>query len=204
MNTAKLKKSAKRLDTLFKVLQKIILIAMIVAGCILLVLTVVNAMDPDVLIGKDLHEIAIGPITVTLAEGYTPNNNSILTYGWILLSLGGVSAAAIYYAFGCIRKILQSVMQENPFYASVGKHIRKIGYVCIALGIVENAGGILESYNLLRNYGLRNLLNSSMISNITVNYQLDFTFLILFFVLLLLSYIFEYGTQLQQLSDETL
>lgn len=204
MDTTKLKKNAKRLDTLFKVLQKIILISMVVAVCIFLVLTIANAIDPNVIIGEALHEIDIGPITITLAEGYTPNNNRILTYGWILLSLGGASAAVTYYAFDCIRKILQSVIQENPFYASVGKHIRKIGCVCVALGIVENAAGILETHNHFQNYGLLNLLNSTLISNITVNYQLDFTFIILFFVLYLLSYIFEYGAKLQQLSDETL
>lgn len=204
MNTEKLKKNAKRLDTLFKVLQKIILITMIIGICIFSVLTFANAIDPNVIIGEDFHEIDIGPITITLAGGYTPNNDSILTYGWILLSLGGASAVVTYCALGYIRKILQSVIQENPFYASVGKHIRKIGYVCVALGIVENVAGILETQNLFQNYGLSNLLNSSLISGITVNYQLDFTFLILFFVLLLLSYIFEYGAQLQQLSDETL
>lgn len=204
MDTKKLKKNAKRLDTLLKVLQKIILITMIVAVCIFLVLTIANAIDHNVIIGEDLHAIDVGPITITLAEGYTPNNDSILTYFWILLFLGAISAVVTYYAFGCIRKILQSVMQENPFYASVGKHIRKIGYVCVALGIVENAAGILESYNVFQNYGLSNLLNSSLISNITVNYQLDLTNFILFFVLHLLSYIFEYGAQLQQLSDETL
>lgn len=204
MDTAKLKKNAQRLDTLFKVLQKILLIAMVVVVCTFLVLTIANAIDPNVIIGENLHEIDVGLITITLNEGYTPNNGSILTYGWILLSLGGASVAVTYYAFGCIRKILQLIIQETPFYASVGTHIRKVGYVCVALGIVENVAGILETHNLLENYGLSTLLNSTLISDITVNYQLDLTFLILFFVLHLLSYIFEYGAQLQHLSDETL
>lgn len=204
MNTAKLKKNAKRLDTLFKVLQKIILISMIVAVCIFLVLSVANTIDPDYMFGEDSHEIHIGPIDITLAEGYTPDNSSILTHGWILLLLGAISAAVTYYAFGCIRSILQSVARGNPFYASVGKDIRKIGYVCIILGIVENAAGILEAQNVLHNFGIANLINGSAISSMTVNYDLDLTFLILFSVLLLLSYIFEYGAQLQQLSDETL
>ena len=43
-----------------------------------------------------------------------------------------------------------------------------------------------------------------MIRSVTVNYTFDLGFVIVFFVLLLMSYIFSYGAQLQQLSDETL
>ena len=42
------------------------------------------------------------------------------------------------------------------------------------------------------------------IQSITSNYQIDLTFLVLFFILLLVSYIFRYGEELQQQVDETL
>ena len=204
MNTTKIQKNAKWLDTLLKVLQKIILISMIVAVCIFLVVTIINAVDPDYMLGEDRHKIYIGPIAITLAEGHTPNNSSILTHGWILLSLGAISAAVTYYALGCIRNILCSATLGEPFYTTVGKDIRKIGYVSIILGIVENVAGILEAQNVLYNFGVANLIDGSAISDISIDYDLDLNFLILFAVLLLLSYIFEYGAQLQQLSDETL
>ena len=204
MDTAKLQKNAKWIDTLFKVLQKIILITMAVAICIFSILAVANAIDSDFIIGESLHKIHIGPIDITLAEGYTPTDSSILTHGWILLSLGAISAAVTYYALGCIRNILCSATLGEPFYTSVGKDIRKIGYVSIILGIVENVAGILEAQNVLYNFGVANLIDGSAISDRSIDYDLDLNFLILFAVLLLLSYIFEYGAQLQQLSDETL
>lgn len=204
MNTSKFTKIAQRLDTLLKVLQKVSLIGITVALMAFIVLTIANAVDPNVILGEDFHEIDVGPITIILAEGSAPDNNSILIYSWILLLLGGVCAGVIYFAFGCIRKILQPVIQGNPFYPTVGKDIRKIGYVCIVLGIVDNIANITEIHNILANYGLSNLANNGLISKVSVNYNIDLTFIIIFFVVLLLSYIFEYGAQLQQLSDETL
>jgi hypothetical protein len=204
MDTTKLQKNAKGLDTFLKVIQKIVLISMGVALGIFLILTIAHYVDADFVIGEASHEIYAGPITLTLAEGCTPSNGSILSHGWILFALCAISAAVVYYALGCIRRILQPITQGNPFYPTVGKDIRKIGYVCIVLGIVENVGEILEIQNLLHNYNLTNLVNGSAISGVSVNYELDLTFLIIFFVVLLLSYIFEYGAKLQQLSDETL
>ena len=47
-------------------------------------------------------------------------------------------------------------------------------------------------------------INSAFIRSITVNYTFDAGFLLIFAVLMLVSWIFEYGTELQKLSDETL
>ncbi len=204
MDTEKLKKNAKGLDTFLKVIQKIILISMIIALGIFLILTVAYYVDTDFMIGETSYEIYVGPITLTLSEESIPSNGSILGHGWILFALGAISAAVTYYSLGCIRRILQPITQGNPFYSAVGKDIRKIGYACIIWGFVENVLEVLEVQNILHNYNLSNMVNGSAISSVTVNYNLDLTFLIIFFVVLLLSYIFEYGVNLQQLSDETL
>lgn len=204
MNTASFMKNASRLDTFLKVVQKLILISMIVALGIFLILTVAYYVDTDFMIGESSYEIYVGPITLTLAEESIPSNGSILGHGWILFVLGAISAAVTYYSLGCIRRVLQPITQGNAFYPTVGKDIRKFGYACIIWGLMENVLEVLEVQNILHNYNLSNLVNGSAISSVTVNYNLDLTFLIIFFVVLLLSYIFEYGVNLQQLSDETL
>ena len=202
MNTLKFKKSAKVLDVVLHVLQIIALIAMCVAINMLLIITIVHMVNPDAFAGESLQQIDLGNMTVTLTEKFTPDVTDTLIYGWILLLVGAVNVAGIYYGLHCIRKILKPVAQGNPFYPTVGKDIRKLGVVYIVLGIVENAAGFLAA--LLQQHSVSSLLNSDLVSHVSVNYTIEGTSLVMAFVLFLLSYIFEYGVQLQQLSDETL
>ena len=53
-------------------------------------------------------------------------------------------------------------------------------------------------------YQLNALLLSDKITKVTFNYSFDFSFLLIAAVLYLLSLVFSYGQELQQLSDETL
>ena len=51
---------------------------------------------------------------------------------------------------------------------------------------------------------LLDYVKEGTIQSITANSQIDLTFLVVFFILLLVSYIFRYGEELQQQVDETL
>jgi len=63
---------------------------------------------------------------------------------------------------------------------------------------------IVSTAMMVVGFDLENLLINDKITHITINATLDATFLLTGALLLLLSYIFQYGQQLQQLSDETL
>lgn len=204
MNEMKMMKTAARLDTFFKVMQRIIAAAMIVMVAVVGVLTVVNAVNPEAVIGEDFHMIDIGPITVELAEELAPDNGAVLTYAWIAVVLGLGAAAATYWAFGCIRKILEPMKVGDPFHETAGGNIKKVAYAVLLWGVVENAGKLLETSAALRYFNFDSLAAGGDIRSITVNYHFDLTFLLVFFLLLLVSYIFRYGTELQRLSDETL
>ena len=53
-------------------------------------------------------------------------------------------------------------------------------------------------------YGLPELMVSEKITQVTGMFSVDLTFLVYWGILHLLGYVFHYGEQLQQLSDETL
>ena len=204
----KLMKTAKKLDTFFKVVQKIMKVTMIVMVCVLGVLTITYIVNPSAIIAYGFYSIDIGPLTIKLTEGYSPKDNKmVLFYAWIIIGLAAIAIVAIYYAFGQIRKILQPMSEGNPFHPTVSVNIRKIAYVSVVLGIVANivsfvetfiALGMIESLNLLQH------VQEGTIQSVTSNYSFDFTFLVVFFILLLMSYIFSYGEELQQQVDETL
>lgn len=204
----KLMKTAKKLDTFFKVLQKIIKITMIVVVCVLGVLTIANMVNPDAIIGNGFYSVDIGPITIDLTESYSPeDNNMVLTYAWIEIGLVAIAVVAVYYALGQVRKILQPMSEGNPFHPTVSMNIRKVAYASIVLGVVANVASYIETFHAIKMIDSINLLehvNEGTIQSITANFNIDLTFLVVFFILLLMSYIFRYGEELQQQVDETL
>ena len=168
-----------------------------------LVLASAAGTNPDAVIGENLN-VDIGPITVELAQELAPDNHAILTYTWGMIVVGDVFAAGIYYALSLVRKILQPMMEGKPFDSMVGQNIRKIGFVTLVLGIIQNVAVLIETIGAVKTFQLIDMNADAVVRSVTVNYSLDLTFLIVFFVLLLMSHIFNYGTELQQLSDETL
>lgn len=58
--------------------------------------------------------------------------------------------------------------------------------------------------NTLTGYNLNELFLSDKITGASVTYSCDLSFLIYALVLFLMSFIFQYGSELQKLSDETL
>ena len=122
----------------------------------------------------------------------------------VVVALGAAAAALIYYAFGLIRKILKPMTEGRPFDLSVGENLKKIGYVSLVLGVVKNAGTMLETAAAFKAFDLAELASDGAIRSISATYTFDLSFLVVFFVLLLMAHIFRYGAELQQLSDETL
>lgn len=204
MNIDKLSSTARKLGVFFKVIQKVVWISMLVVLCVLTVLTIVNAVKPGAVIGTDLNVLDVGSISIELAEEHTPDNASILGYTWAYALLGGACAAVIYLALGYIRKILAPMAEGSPFHQDTARYLKKLAILSLILGIVQNAGGIVQTVFALRSFGLGSLAESGAIRSVTANFTLELGFVVVFFVLLLMSYIFSYGAQLQQLSDETL
>ena len=204
----KLMKTSKKLDTFFKVSQRIIKIAMIVAVGVVAVLTVANFVNPDAVIAEGYYSIDVGSVTINLTEGYsTEDNNMVLSYVWIVMGLAAAAGVAVYYALGQVRKILQPMTEGNPFHPTVSTNIRKIAYVSIVLGVIANVVSFLQSFGavaMIEKIKLLDYVKEGTIQSITANSQIDLTFLVVFFILLLVSYIFHYGEELQQQVDETL
>lgn len=203
MEKEKLVKTAKALDTVFKVLEKIILICAVACVVVVGIITVINVVDPNTAIGTDFS-VDIGPLTFELTEEAVPDNNAVLINTWIMVATAVVIAAAGCYAFRIIRKILAPMTQGNPFHPTVGKEIRKLAFASLAIGILLNIISAAEVFNAFHTFNLNALLQNSQIQSISADYGFDISFVVGFFVLLLMSYIFHYGEELQKLSDETL
>lgn len=123
-----------------------------------------------------------------------------LTIPWFLycleLLLVGIS---VCYAYWRIHKILYPLRYGEPFALSVSRDFRRLGWLSLVANILS----------LLLNTGMKYLASQAvavpgqLIARSRIH-GLNVYILIVPAFLFLFSYIFEYGEELQTLSDETL
>ena len=204
MENKKMIGTAQKLDVLFKILQVIIVVGLIASCVIMIALTVINRMNPDVLSGTVNYSFTMGPASVELTPEQTPDFAAVLPLGWVAFALSGTAALAVWFCLKYIRDILKPMKQGNPFHSEVVKDFKKLAWVVMITGIVRNIVNWVGTGIAVAQWNLAELANVAGIQSVQVNVDFEFGFLVVFFGLLLMSYIFEYGTSLQQLSDETL
>lgn len=202
MNQEKMMKIAKALDTVFRIARKIALIALIVLAVAVVTVTIVHFVNPDAVIGTSPSSLEVGSVSFEITPESAPTNRQILVLVWII-SLFAVGCGLILYDILLqAGKILDHMKEGNPFHASVSGNIRRMGVMILVLDLVQQFTDFaLSAY---ANHFIRNLMPAEASVLIESNFQLSLTGVLVFFVLLLVSYVFQYGAHLQKLSDETL
>jgi len=121
-----------------------------------------------------------------------------------LMLIGIVSIAFMYYEIVIIRRIIKPMIVERPFDNSVVKNIRLFAWVIlIGDGILSAVNAALTVFQYY-SFDYENLFISDKITNVSADFDFDLTFVWMFLVVYLLSYVFQYGQELQIQSDETL
>ena len=193
-------------------LDKVLEIAHIVLGAIAIACIVGVALigaayilkwDPDQ-IGSNYESFHIGFLELRLADAYAPDKWLVLLQAAITLA---VSCRLLYDSrrgVGYIREILVPMKDGTPFQRIVSTNLKKLASLSIVLGILFNIIILSEQIIAVFCYGLPELLLSEKIVYVNGMFTVDLTFLIYWAILHLLSYVFQYGEGLQQLSDETI
>ncbi len=201
MNNEKLIKTAKTSYTIVNILQKFMIaaIVLIVLAAAVIVFAS-NAGAPIV-----YNSLNIGNISLELSDSYSQNyigNPRMLA---VLLS-AAASAAVLYYGFSVLKTILRPMKEGRPFDTSVSSGIRKLGYTVLFGGLIQQFTEFLTDRLFLSSNleMIQNLFKEGAVQHIQINssFSLDFVFAAL--LLFLLSYVFRYGEELQEQSDETL
>jgi hypothetical protein len=199
----KLIKTSEKLDFFFKVMQIVIIIAMVIMLIATTALTFMNTGASDTISG-DSKIIDISSIRLEISKEFTPDKKEFLIYTWITDILVLAIGTVIYYVVSVIRQILQPMKEGCPFDISIGYNIRKIANMTIILGLLANAFSAVETIGTIFIFRFSELLAEGAVRKVSANLSFDVTFFIVYFILLLISHIFIYGTELQKLSDETL
>jgi hypothetical protein len=156
------------------------------------------------MIGTGYDSLDIGFLELEIAETYAPDRWLVLLQAAVTLLI----SCRLFYdcrrGMGYIREILHPMKEEKPFDSVISTNIRKLARLSINLGILFNFINLFEQIMAVFVFGLPELLVSEKITQVSGMFSVDLTFLIYWGILHLLSYVFRYGEDLQQLSDETL
>ncbi len=201
----KLISTAKAVDTVFKVVS-IALKILLVTSLVCLAIVAAGAIFdlPPEMIGTGFDAIEVGDLTFHVAEGCGPVFGDLLLQIGIVLAMGAAVAALGVRAVKAVRAMLKPMKEGQPFHREVSVNLRKLGVFSIVMGAALNVMKAVTLYSTAALCGLKTLLTSEKIVRVDVNVQFDLTFLVMAAAFFLLSYVFRYGAELQQLSDETL
>ena len=200
-----LSNTAKKLDKVLEIAH-IVLGALAIAcivGVALIAVAYILKLNPAI-IGTGYENFDIGFLELTVAEGYAPDKWLVLLQAAITLL---VTCRLMYDSrrgVGYIREILHPMKEEKPFDSVVSTNLKKLAKLSINLGILYNIIILSEQIMTVFVFDLPNLLISEKITHVGGMFTVDLAFLVYWAILLLLSYVFRYGEELQQLSDETL
>lgn len=103
-----------------------------------------------------------------------------------------------------IESICTITMDHTPFDVSVSNHLKNLAKYILAGGIVFNILEVCRVMQFKQTINFNLLFNTRYVTQINFDIRLHLSFLIFAALIYLLSYIFKYGQELQQLSDETL
>ena len=159
---------------------------------------------PPHMIGTGFNTVSFGFLTFSLSEASLPDFHTIL--GWIAAEIG-ITLLCTFIArkmIASFRDILAPMKTGAPFHNIVSIRLRSLAkYTCI-LGVAMNFHDIASNILFETVYNLSSVILSDQVTHVTVTNVFDLSFLFIAAILLLLSFVFRYGEELQQLSDETL
>ena len=196
----KLIKTSHILDKFFKVIRCID----IVVGVICIPLLIISFVLPESFY-TDMASTSICLDTIKLQLNHSLHlSGNLKAAVSVVLILAVVSCGIIAFGLQLLRNILTPMKEGKPFDNAVSTNLRKLGWLTVTGSIVYSIISTISLHFMSNLYDLTTLFKDGSVDGIMVNYHYNIAFLIIAALLFLLSYIFRYGEELQQQSDETL
>jgi len=198
----KLKKMAKTLDTVVK----IFMYGNMISGVLLIVMGIVElgniSMNKSTL--RESLVLSLGSVEIGLVSEYAPSVQYTNTRFFVGLVCGIGICGFLIYASKIFRKILAPMKDGLPFDESVSKNLKVLGILILVGGAIWSVVKVVIDATCYTAYHISELFRPERITDIELSVTLDTKFLIIAAMIFLMSYIFQYGAELQKLSDETL
>ena len=155
---------------------------------------------PDII---RIHGITLDYIEFYSEAGLVIERTQLMKMNLWSLPVYFVQIPLFCYGIQLLRKILKLVIQQRPF-SGTSRILKRMGWVSLAICFIQNLTDWGLQQHMEYGYRLSELFLDSTITKVTFHHQWDNTYLIVAVVVFVLSAVFRYGEELQQLSDETL
>ena len=199
MSNTKMIKAAENMDTFFKIMEGFMKAFAVVFAVFVVLMKI---FKEKMVMGS--FSLDLDFVKLHLAGEYGAATGAVLNHIDLILITGCLGAIAIRYALGVLRSILAPVKAGRPFDTEVPVGLRKLAWVVLAGGGLIEVIGVAARILLAKSLPMDLIFSSPAIESVEYVFTLDFGFVWIFAVLILLARIFEYGQQLQTESDETL
>ena len=158
---------------------------------------------------KGIYNTIFGSIRIDYLQLIFKNDlalNKDKMSGWLPLLFLGIAFLVfiIYKSVKTVEEICSLTIDHSPFDKRVSNYITRLAQYIVAGGIVFNILDVCRIIYFKQIINFDVLLNTDYVTQIEFAFHPKISFLIVAALIYLLSFIFRYGQELQQLSDETL
>lgn len=158
---------------------------------------------------KDVYNTLFGNIRIDYLQlifndDLALNKDKMSMWLPLILLITAIFIFIIYKSIQTIESICTITMDHTPFDVRVSNHIKSLAKYILAGGIVFNILEVCRVMQFKQTINFDLLFNTKYVTQINFDIRLHLSFLVFATLIYLLSYIFRYGQELQQLSDETL
>ena len=190
-------------------LRKMCFILEIVRGTCLISVALLIGLSLFYAFNKDVYNMLFGSIRIDYLQ-LTFNDDSALSKDkmsiWLplIFLITAIFVFIIYKAVQTIESICTITMNHTPFDVRGSNHMKNLAKYILVGGIVFNILEVCRIMQFKQTINFDLLFNTKYVTQINFDIRLHLSFLVFAALIYLLSYIFRYGQELQQLSDETL
>ena len=198
----KLMKTSKTVDTILKVVYTLLKVAVVIilVSAVICVVAHFFGVSPE----TELSGVTVGGVELVFKEPLPVNSSYALLELGIMLFVAFIAVVICGYMVTILRKVLAPMTVGQPFDGTVSSNIKKLGIAVIVNSVVLNIVQIISSNMAFFMYDLSEVILSENISEIMIHNEFSLSGILLGVLVILLSYVFRYGEELQQQADETL
>ena len=196
----KLTQTAHTIDRIVKICANIFKAFVIV----LLVFSVLVPLLGEKIFAAGSVTAELGFVKLHLAPEYQGISAMVKIYTVVSLLCGCVGCAMLAYICSLLRQILAPMKEGRPFEKRVCTDMRKIAWAILIGGGINEILKLIEQVFVIKALPMDRLFSADAVTFKEYMFTVDGSFVLLFFVILFLSYIFSYGQFLQQEADETI
>lgn len=194
----KIIKTSKRILSVLKVLFWIVA-ALSIVSLVAIIIAFFFKEDNRLIDGIS---IMIGNYSLLLKQGYPLQQFIPLLYVTLInvIFFGAFSC----YIIRTLLRVFEPMAQGKPFDTTISCALKRLSYAVLIFGIIRIALQIVTNNLFFTTFDVASLFAQDRVASCSISIISDGSFILWFILLRLVSYIFQYGEVLQQLSDETL